>query len=98
MSTSDQSDSSTLVLHIGHEELIVRRRYEFASILNDFLIAVWFAIGSVFFLFESLVIVGTWLFVVGSVQLGIRPAIRLRRRIHLRRFDSSAGTESARDF
>jgi hypothetical protein len=98
MSTSGQSGSSTLVLHIGHEELLVRRRYEVASILNDAMIAVWFAIGSVFFLFENLVTFGTWLFIVGSVQLGIRPAIRLRRRMHLRRFDPAAGTESARDF
>src|SRR5699024_10068947 len=35
MSTSGQSGSSTLVLHIGHDELVVRRRYEVASILND---------------------------------------------------------------
>lgn len=87
-----------LVLHIGHDELIVRRRYEVASIINDILIACWFAVGSVFFFFAELVTAGTWLFLVGSVQLLIRPVIRLHRRVTLRRIATGPGAESARDF
>lgn len=32
---------------------------------------------------------GTWLFLLGSIQMTIRPAIRLARRTHLRRRGSA---------
>ena len=80
---------SPLTLKIGHEQLVIRRRYETLSILNDFLIALWFLIGSFFFLNKALVTDGTWLFVVGSGQLLIRPAIRLAAHIHLQRLPGS---------
>lgn len=97
MDNGDPDRASALLIHVGPEELVIRRRYEVASILNDMLVAVWFLIGSVFFLFANLVTIGTVLFIVGSAQLAIRPAIRLRRRVHLRRFHTPA-TETARDF
>lgn len=84
-------------LHIGHDELILRGRYEVLSILNDVLIALWFVIGSVLFFFETTTTAGTWLFLLGSIQLMIRPVIRLSRRIHLSRI-GGATAESARDF
>lgn len=70
---------------MGHEELMIRRRYETLSILNDFLIAVWFLVGSILFLYPSLTEAGTWLFIIGSAQFMIRPVIRLGHQIHLRR-------------
>ncbi|OQO89586.1 YrhK family protein [Saccharomonospora piscinae] len=88
----------TLVLTLGREELVVRHRYEVLSIGNDLLIALWFLAGSVLFFWESTATAGTWLFVLGSLQLAGRPAIRLRRRVHLRRFGPSAPAETARDF
>jgi len=78
-----------LTVKVGHEELVIRRRYETLSILNDFLIAIWFLIGSFFFLNETLVTDGTWLFVIGSGQLLIRPTIRLAAHIHLQKLPSS---------
>ncbi|PXY31701.1 YrhK family protein [Prauserella muralis] len=87
-----------MLLHIGHEELVVRKRYEVLSIANDLLVAVWFAVGSVLFFFESTTVIGTWLFLLGSVQLLIRPAIRLHRRVYLRRFNPHGPAETARDF
>ena len=87
-----------MVLHIGRDELVIRRRYEVLSILNDILVAVWFAVGSVFFFFAALTTAGTWLFLLGSVQLLIRPVIRLHRRVMLRRIAPTAMTEAARDF
>lgn len=77
--------SRTLTLHLGHEELVIRQRYETLSILNDILIGVWFLVGSFLFFGESTTYAGTWLFVVGSVEMLIRPAIRLVRRVHLQR-------------
>lgn len=102
MTTTDTTTHahSTEIVHIGHDELIVRDRYEVISILNDILIGVWFIIGSIFFLFGSLAEAGTWLFIIGSLEMLIRPVIRLARRIHLKRFhrDRRIPLESAGDF
>lgn len=86
-----------LTFHIGHEELIIRQRYEVTSIVNDILIAVWFIIGSVLFFNEDTTMLGTWFFLAGSVQLLIRPIIRLTRRIHITRLGGSQ-TEATHDF
>ncbi|PRY64211.1 YrhK-like protein [Vreelandella songnenensis] len=75
----------------GHEELVIHRRYEVLSILNDFLIGIWFSVGSVCFFFEGTPkTVGVCLFVLGSIQLLIRPTIRLHRYI---RFKHLPGTD-----
>ncbi|MEV6796357.1 YrhK family protein [Streptomyces sp. NPDC051320] len=80
--------STPLVIHIGREELVIRRRYEAASIANDILIALWFIVGSVMFFSEQWTVPGTWCFLIGSIELLIRPAIRLTRHLHLQRVAS----------
>jgi len=93
------TEKHPLVLRIGHDELVIRKRYEVASILNDLMIAIWFIVGSFLFFSETTTYSGTWLFVVGSVQLAIRPLIRLRRHLHLRRYHEGAGAvEATQDF
>ena len=86
--TQDVSDApgSTLVLRLGPEELVIRQRYETASIVNDLLIGMWFLVGSFLFFSSATVKAGTWLFVIGSIEMLIRPAIRMTRRVHLQRF------------
>jgi hypothetical protein len=79
-----------LEVRIGRHELVVRRRYEVLSIINDLLIGVWFTIGSVLFLSAGTTTAGVWLFLIGSIQLLIRPIIRLTRNVHLQRI-SPAG-------
>jgi hypothetical protein len=91
--TSDK----TLTLDIGHDELVIRQRYEALSIANDVLIALWFLVGSILFFWESTMTVATWCFVLGSVEFLARPAIRLARRIHIRRIGGS-GLDSSNDF
>ncbi|NIJ13147.1 hypothetical protein FHU38_003491 [Saccharomonospora amisosensis] len=99
MARSENSeDDSQVLLKFGHEELLVRQRYEVLSIGNDILIALWFAVGSVLFLSESTTTAGTWLFLLGSIQLFVRPVIRLSRRVHLRRLRPGMPGETARDF
>lgn len=90
---SDQHPDSDrgLVLRIGREELIIRHRYEVVSIVNDLLIGLWFAIGSILFFSPDTSTAGTWLFLVGSVQLLIRPVIRLTRYLHLQRINPAGG-------
>ncbi|WP_019816378.1 YrhK family protein [Saccharomonospora saliphila] len=94
--SADGSDAVTL--RFGHEELVVRRRYEIASIVNDLMIALWFTVGSVLFFWESTATLGTLMFLLGSIQLAGRPMIRLHRRVNLRRFRPEGPSETARDF
>ena len=86
-----------LQLRIGHEELVLRQRYEVLSIVNDIAVALWFIVGSILFFSESTTYAGTWLFLLGSVQLLVRPVIRLVRRVHVSRV-STLPAETAGDF
>ncbi len=79
-----QNDSD---LHVvaGREKIVVEKRYEVASIVNDFMIGAWFLAGSILFFWQTTMETGTWFFVMGSAQLIIRPAVRLIRHIHMKR-------------
>lgn len=81
----DPSDPNAISLTLGREELVISRRYEVLSILNDFMLGVWFLIGSILFFYPSEQQAGVWLFTIGSAQLLIRPIIRLSRHLHLYR-------------
>lgn len=89
-----------LIVTVGREELVIRRRYEVLSIVNDILVAIWFLAGSILFFSEETTYAGTWLFVLGSVELLIRPMIRLARRVHLQRVPDARGgpTDTDPDF
>ncbi|WP_235878581.1 YrhK family protein [Saccharopolyspora karakumensis] len=41
---------------------------------------------------------GTWMFLLGSIELAIRPTIRMIRHVHLRRLHHATGRESDQDF
>ena len=86
-----------LTVTIGGEELVIRQRWEVVSIVNDILIAVWFIIGSILFFGESTTTAGTWLFLAGGIELLIRPAIRLSRRLHIRRVRSATTPNDSDD-
>ena len=64
-----------------HAELV--RRYELARTVIEFLAAVTFVVGSIFFFYESLLFAGTWLFLIGSIFFAIRPSIRLLLELRL---------------
>ncbi|HDZ36770.1 MAG TPA: hypothetical protein ENH62_00475 [Marinobacter sp.] len=85
----EQRIDSPLTITIGHEQLVIRRRYEVVSIINDFFIAIWFLLGSVFFLYPSMEKIAVWLFIVGSFQFLIRPSIRLLAHLHIQRVPDS---------
>tara|TARA_B100001059_G_scaffold236426_1_gene286853 strand:+ start:2194 stop:2457 length:264 start_codon:yes stop_codon:yes gene_type:complete len=74
-----------LDVDIGKKHIVIQRRYEALGAFNDLLIAVWFLVGSFFFLNESLIESGTWLFIVGSAQLIIKPSIKLMSLVHVSR-------------
>ncbi|MFD6095744.1 YrhK family protein [Nocardiopsis flavescens] len=85
----------SLVVRVGREELVVRRRYEALSIANDTLIALWFIAGSIMFFSSAWTTAGTWCFLAGSVELLVRPLIRLTRLVHVRRIRSAGGSATA---
>ncbi|AUZ89394.1 hypothetical protein CVO76_12010 [Arthrobacter agilis] len=80
---------------LGGRELVLHNRYEVLSIVNDILVALWFIIGSILFFQESTTTAGTWLFLIGSIELLIRPVIRLSRNVHLR---TITRTRNSNDF
>ncbi len=81
----DQDNSQMLDVNLDQEHIVIQRRYEALGAVNDFLIAVWFLIGSFFFLKNELMIDGTWLFILGSSQLLIKPMIKLITLVHVKR-------------
>lgn len=98
---SPQGDKDrSLTLHLLRDELVIRQRYEFASVVNDILIALWFLAGSVMFFSPEWETAGTWCFVFGSVELLIRPVIRLSRRVHLQSRQAAGhyAQETSQDF
>lgn len=88
-----------LTIRIGHDELVIRRRYEVMSIANDVLTALWFVAGSILFFWDATTRAATWMFLLGSIEFLARPSIRLARRIHLRRLNPARqDTEASFDF
>ncbi len=75
--------NNELDLDIGNRHIVLQRRYEAIGAINDLFIAIWFLIGSIFFLYDSLMQNGTWLFIIGSAQFLIKPLIKLASLIHV---------------
>ncbi|WP_051899112.1 YrhK family protein [Sciscionella sediminilitoris] len=80
----DDPADPNIIIRFGRHRLHIIDVFETLSIINDALIAIEFLIGSIFF-FGPDHDPGVWLFVVGSIQLAVRPALRLSRRLTLRR-------------
>ncbi|MBT0959200.1 YrhK family protein [Alphaproteobacteria bacterium KMM 3653] len=55
--------------------------YEIAYTVNDFGAAVLFILGSALFFDDATATLATWLFLIGSLMFGLRPAIKLAREI-----------------
>lgn len=91
---------NNLTIRIGPDELVIRQRYQVLSIINDVLIGIWFLIGSFVFFSDEWVFTGTCLFVLGSVEMLIRPVIRLIRHLHLQKIrgPETPTTDSTYDF
>ena len=94
----EEGGGEAVTVQLGNEEIVLRQRFELISIINEIGIAVFFTVGSVAFYFEELFNLGVTLFVIGSIELGIRPAIRFARRVQLRKITKGMPHEVARDF
>ena len=62
---------------------VINKYYELTITVVEFLAALLFLIGSIFFFYDKLMHAGTWMFVLGSVFFIIRPSVRLIREFHL---------------
>ncbi|USD33804.1 hypothetical protein CTT30_06965 [Vibrio coralliilyticus] len=60
------SQTMKLDLDIDNRHAVIQRRYEALGAINDLLIAIWFLVGSLFFLNEPLVESGNWMFVISG--------------------------------
>jgi hypothetical protein len=87
------TQDNNLVVQFGREELIIHQRYEVALIFNDFLIALWFVIGSACFLVPRLSTLGALIFLFASLQFMVRPLIGLIRHLHLKRLQTQKRPE-----
>ncbi|SJL83980.1 YrhK family protein [Vibrio palustris] len=85
-----KTPSDSYEIDLGREHIVVQQRYEALGALNDLLIAIWFLIGSFFFLNATLETSGTWLFIVGSAQLIIKPILKLSGLVHVARVRNKA--------
>jgi hypothetical protein len=94
----ESRDRNSVRIELGHhEELVIRQRYEALSIGNDVLIALWFLVGSILFFWETTTVAATWCFLLGSLEFLARPALRLARRVSIRRVGGS-GLDSGDDY
>jgi hypothetical protein len=92
------SHDNDLTFRLGHDEIVVRQRYETISIANDVMIALWFVAGSILFFWESTTTLATWMFLLGSLEFLARPMIRLVRRVHLQRLHGGTDGGSSFDY
>ncbi len=63
---------------------------ELAYTVVDFSAAALFVIGSILFFNDATIIIGTWLFLIGSIFFGLRPTIKLFREVAYIRADDYA--------
>ncbi|GGH86805.1 hypothetical protein JOD43_003640 [Pullulanibacillus pueri] len=77
------SADRTLSFEWEHHKIIIHHRYQWLHIINDIVIGLWFLVGSFLFFFEAYQKAGTYLFVIGSAQMLIRPLIRIAHKLHV---------------
>ncbi|MBM6621912.1 YrhK family protein [Micrococcaceae bacterium RIT802] len=78
--SSDRRDNSP-----DHRRLYAA--FEIAYTVVDFTAAGLFIVGSILFFSESLMIPGTWCFLIGSFCFALKPTLRLIREVRLARLD-----------
>ncbi|MGI8313664.1 YrhK family protein [Halobacillus mangrovi] len=80
-----QTKEQYVDISMGKHEIFFKKEYKILYTVNEFLLGLWFLIGSICFYFEELKTWGVTLFVLGSMQMLIRPSIRLVHSFHMRK-------------
>ncbi|WP_394218277.1 YrhK family protein [Halobacillus trueperi] len=100
MSNQKSDKQKYIDLHVGKHDIFFKKTYDILYTINDVLLGLWFLIGSIFFYFEHLKTWGVTLFVLGSIQMLIRPTIRLVHYFHMRKvygdqYEKTHGSQSS---
>ncbi|MEF3329444.1 YrhK family protein [Oceanobacillus sp. M60] len=72
-----------LDLHVSRVELKVTSIYKLLYQLNDLILGLVFLTGSFLFFSDNTMFAGTVLFVIGSIQMLVRPIISIIHDFHL---------------
>ena len=88
MPQQNDNNDSEIEFSSKNHEVIIHHRYKFYYNVNDVLIAVWFILGSTLFFWKETETIAIWFFLFGSIQLLIRPLMRIFREIHLKKIRS----------
>jgi len=95
---AEQEKDPDLTIKLGHNnEIRIKNKYETFSIANDIAISVVFILGSVLTL-AGLSMIATIFYLLGSLGMAARPAIRLKRRTQLQRIGADANTSESYDY
>lgn len=78
-------DKKELEFNIFGFDIKIDTFYKLLYQINDIILAMFFIVGSFLFFKEATTFAGTVLFVIGSIQMLIRPLIAITRDIHISR-------------
>lgn len=82
--TTTSKRSATEQAAFDHER-VVHERFEWLHIVNDYVSAILFLVGSVFFLWPKWQEVATWFFIVGSVFFLFAPILRTLNKRYVKK-------------
>ncbi|QQK81239.1 YrhK family protein [Salicibibacter cibi] len=74
-----------LDLHLKHAQQRITAFYKFLYQINDLLLGLVFLTGSFLFFNDDTMFAGTVLFVIGSLQMLIRPIVSIVHDIHIKK-------------
>lgn len=67
----------------------IRNRYETAHLASEIVTAILYLVGSFFLFYPDLKVIGSCMFILGSIQMLVRSLLRMSYRIKLRQWDYS---------
>lgn len=75
---------------------LINTRYDWLSLINNTMVAIWFLIGSILFLQTDSERIGVWFFIGGSAQMLLESVAGVARRIHLRQYEGELDRDRSR--
>lgn len=76
-------------IELGKYQMIIERRYQVLSFVNDLILGVLYLIGSILFLTDVSKVVSISFFLAGSVMMIIRAGLNIFKDLHVKRVSNS---------
>ncbi|EWG11242.1 YrhK family protein [Cytobacillus firmus] len=70
-------------IEIGSYKMVIEKRYQAVSFVNDMLLGVLYLIGSILFLIDVSQMVSISFFLAGSIMMIIRAGLNLLKDLHI---------------